>query len=250
MNIRFKDIGLSFVALVIPACLNADWHDGKCEGWAYHEDFAISKKEEEKTVAENQSYSQSLAQCRQEIEEFLAKAILEPNEDNIRKYIELQNKWLSRSSDFSKLWAKIVLDNPHLDNSLSGIPVSSYGTKFYHKQKSERQKQIVQTVSKTHALVCFYEGKKHESREFSNVINIFSKRYEWVLQPMSVDGVFIDEFENSILDSGLKNQLKIAHFPAVFLINTKTQEVIPIGFGLISVDMLETNVAIQFEETT
>jgi conjugal transfer pilus assembly protein TraF len=235
------------MAIIFPLTINAGWHDRKCEGWAYYEEKNVHEEVEEEKIA-IKSPSDQLQDCKKEMDDTLATAILEPTEENIHNYLELQNKWLNRASDVSKIWAKVVLENPVLDNSISGSPVSSYGTKFYHKQKVAEQKEIIEEVSKNYGLLCFYEGKSEASKEFAKVIKIFSERYDWVVQPISVDGIMIEEFPSTVKDNGLSDQLYVTHYPAIYALNPKTKEATPIGFGLISVDMIENNIVLQFKE--
>ncbi len=248
MNRKFHLNKLLLVCFILPHLLQAGWHDRRCEGWAYYEEKSVPKEDNEKPIQVTKKPSEELQERKNEMEDTLAKAILEPTEENIQKYIELQNMWLIRAGDVSKVWAKVVLKNPSLDNSISGTPVSSYGSKFYHKQKSLLQKDIVKSLAESHGLICFYEGRDEASKEFAKMISLFSKRYDWIVQPISVDGVILEELPGSILDKGLKEQFGITHFPAVYVIEPNETEAIPVGFGLVSVDMIETNITLQFRE--
>lgn len=236
------------LCLVVPQLLHAGWHDRRCEGWAYYEEKVVPVDKEKVTSAKEKSPSERLEERRKEIEDQLALALLEPTEDNLYNYIELQRKCINQASDFSKVWAKVVLENPNLDYSISGTPVSSYGTKFHHNQKVALQKEIILELSKTYGLLCFYEGKSEASKELAKVIHLFSERYDWIIQPVSVDGIMIEEFPGSIKDHGLTKQLNVGHYPAIYVLNPKTRDFKPIGFGLVSVDMIETNIVLQFKE--
>lgn len=236
-----------FFVLLCFSQAEAGWQDRRCEGWAYFEDQSKPEQPEEVIVEEKKQPVKVLESSKREMENKFAQAVLEPSEENILEYLELQHQWLKRAGKISQIWAKVILQNPTLDNSLSGMPVSSYGTKFYHKQKSIEQKQIVKQLSESHGILCFYEGKKESSKEFSKVIKIFSKRHNWIVQPISIDGVLLDEFPGSILDQGLRDKLEVTHFPSVYVFDPYEGDAKPVGFGLVSVDMLETNIGMQFK---
>lgn len=234
---------LLFALIITYHSLSASWHERKCEGWAYYEEKSPQQQEE---LKKETSPSVTLNEHKQEMENAFSKAVLDPTEENIHTYLQLQNKWLKRASELSQVWAKVVLDHPEFDNSLNGIPMSSYGAKFYHRQKSLQMKKKVKELSKTHNLLCFYEGKSEASKEFAKVISLFSKRYDWLVQYICVDEHPLEELKGSVLDKGLKEQLEIEHFPAVYAINPSNNEAKPIGFGLISVDIIESNISLQY----
>lgn len=226
--------------------LRGDWHDRKCEGWAYFEDLATPESLEEKPVEPQKEPSELLEQSKKEMENSFAQAVLDPTEENIFLYLELQNRWLKRAGKVSQIWAKVVLQNPELDNSIGGLPTSSYGVKFYHRQKDLEKKEMVKRLSESHSLICFYEGKNEASKELAKVIKLFSKKHDWTVQPISVDGVMVKEFPSSSLDQGLKDLLGVDCYPSVWVVEPDGESAKPVGFGLVSVDMIEENISIQY----
>lgn len=234
--------------LLFSSQVNAGWHDRKCEGWAYFEERPVFEEKEEpidQSVGER-SPSETLSLLKKEMEDSFAKAVLEPTEENILHYLEKQHFWLKRSGQVARVWSKVVLENPELNNTLSGMPVSSYGTKFYHKAKSEEQKNLIKNLSQTHSILCFYQGEDPASKELAKVLKLFSNRHHWFVKGVSVDGIMIDEIQDSIFNSGLSEQLEVSHFPSIFVFDPTDGVAKPVGFGLVSVDMLETNIYLQF----
>lgn len=226
----------------------AGWHDRKCEGWAYFEERPVFEEKEEPIdqSIEEKSPSETLAHLKREMEDSFAKAVLEPTEENILHYLEKQHFWLKRSGQVARVWSRVVLENPELNNTLSGMPVSSYGTRFYHQAKSKEQKELIQNLSQTHSIICFYQGEDPSSKELAKVLKLFSDRHHWIVKGVSVDGIMIDEIQDSILNSGLSEQMEVSHFPSIFVFDPSDGIAKPVGFGLVSVDMLETNIYLQF----
>jgi conjugal transfer pilus assembly protein TraF len=66
--------------------LIAGWHERKAEGWAWYEDCQPPKEEKPPTAANE------LQAIQQNIEEKLAKAVLDPTPDNIKSYIGSSTK--------------------------------------------------------------------------------------------------------------------------------------------------------------
>jgi conjugal transfer pilus assembly protein TraF len=64
---------------------------------------------------------------RQEIEERLNQAILNPTEENVQAYMQIQQQWINQSAQFSHIWLKNLLTHPQLDSRLTAGPVTHYG---------------------------------------------------------------------------------------------------------------------------
>ena len=56
--------------------------------------------------------------------------------------------------------------------------------------------------------------------------------------PLSVDGVNSTELPNSRIDKGQADYLKVRYFPAILLVNPKTQITRPIAYGITTQDDL------------
>ena len=223
----------------------------KCEGWAYFENPDIRNIEEgESPTKSEQTPSQILELCKKEMEESFAQAVLDPTEGNIFQYLELQDRWLRRSSQVAKVWAKVVLESPELNNALNGMPTSSYGTKYYHQLKSLQQREVIQGLSETHSLICFYKGNDPASKELAKVLKLFSKKHNWLIQPISVDGMVLNEMVNSTVDKGLTEQLGVSYYPSIYVFDPTEYSAKPVGFGLVSVDMLEVNISLQYQNSS
>ncbi len=222
--------------------LQAAWIDRKAEGWAWYQD------PQEKTSREYQkpalSSSQELAIVRKELEEKLAKAVLEPTSENILAYMQEQQKWLGQSSEFSKLWTQILLQHPSLDNT-TRVPVSQYGLQVYKKMLQEQKEELVSNLSKENGLFFFYEGDNLASQAFAEVVKNFSNKYTWKVIGISVDGKILEAFDTK-LDNGISKKFGITVFPSLILVNPKEDIVAPISFGLASLDQIEENLFVQF----
>jgi conjugal transfer pilus assembly protein TraF len=251
-NCRFGDslrVYLFLFFLTTSYSLSAGWHDRRAEGWAWHED-RFPPKEEIPTPepTQNPDPISRLEEIKQSLEEKKALAILEPTPEHIESYIREQNKWLNHSHDFARNWTEIVLKHPELDFTLQGVPVSQYGQRFYREQKKELRTEFINNLSQRYALLFLYEGSNPASPEVAKAVSIFSRRYNWTLATVSVDGTLCEEFPDSIVNTGLKKKLDLTIYPAVALVCPETNEVIPVAYGFVSVDKIEDNMERMFKE--
>lgn len=234
----------------ICAQTEAGWLDRKAEGWAWHE-----KKQKEESVQDevsepidSKSSKEQIAEVKEKLEELLATALISPTEENIYAYMQLQYEWLEKSSNFSQMWAKTLLNSPQLNSSVTDRPTTQYGIQLHKHIKKSRMKELIQSLCQDHGLFLFYEGGSKISQALSMVLLEFSKQYNWEIVPISIDGIMLEAMPTSRIDNGLSHNLGITVFPAVFIINPMTKEATPIAYGLASLDQILQNISLQFED--
>lgn len=231
----------------LPQLIEGAWIDRKAEGWAWYEDKKISKEAPEHIKNEDETAQKKLSDIKNQLEERLAEAVLNPSEQNIREYMVEQKKWLDRSSFFANIWGRVLLLNPELDPTATHYPVTQYGIQLQNQIDYENKKSTIAALSKEYGLFFFYEGESKISQGLAQVIKSFSESYNWLAIAISVDGTLIESFQNSKIDNGIAKKLHITTFPAVFIINPRTQVAIPIAFGLVSLDQIEHNIITQLK---
>lgn len=240
-----------FCCLVLSHPLCAGWIDRKAEGWAWYEDRETpeqSCEKDQEPVADTKQISakEVLEKRRMEVEEKLAQAILEPTLENVSSYMEEQQKIVHQSAVFSSVWAKALLANPHLDQTRE-FPISQYGIQLRKKIDRENLENLIRGLSATYGLFFFYEGNNPESHAFSRVVLDFSRKYGMEVIAISSDGTLIDGFADNHADNGIISRLSVSAFPSLFLVNPNQAEILPIAFGLVSIDRIEHNVELHFQ---
>jgi conjugal transfer pilus assembly protein TraF len=64
-----------------------------------------------------------------------------------------------------------------------------------------------------------------------------------------MDGVAIEGFANNRVDNEIAKKWSIHVFPALFIVNPQKDDIVPIAFGLISLDQIEENVLLQISHS-
>ena len=246
-SLRLLEIFFIFTLLAGESHTFAGWLDRKAEGWAWYEETKIENSSKELTTSQ-QSPIEEIAQARKALEEKLSKALLNPTETNVLDYMKMQKKWIEQSAQFSKIWSKVLLQQPHLDNIATGFPVTQYGIQIQKQIIQEKREYLVKTLAKEYGLLFFYEGSSIASQEFSEIIVDFAKKYSWELFGISVDGVYLNNIKDNKQDNGIIEKLRVRFFPSLYCVNPNTQEIIPVSFGLISMDQIEHNFELQFSQ--
>lgn len=230
------------------------WLNRKAEGWFWYEDR--NKKPDVKeiepipklpadTIPPPLTATEEMALIRKEIDERLNQAILEPSEENVLAYMQMQQYWMNQSAQFSQVWLRNLLNHPKLDTRLTDGPITQYGAQVHKQILREEREDRIHSLVESHGLLFFYEGNNKISQAFSFVVKEFSKKYGWQIIAISCDAVFIPGFETNQVDQGMTQRLGIEKFPSLFLIEPKQQMIVPIAFGLSSIDQIEDNIDIQ-----
>lgn len=232
--------------------LSAGWHDRKAEGWAWYEGRKHKEvRNVEKKETNENSPMQQLEQEKQNLEEKRAIAYLNPTDENILNYMREHYKWLNQSQKFAQIWMINTLKYPELDSTLQGVPLSQYGQKFYRQNKKEERNALIKKLSTQFKLLFLYKGSNPACKEVGKAVSLFSKRHEWDVSAISLDGVIFDELPDGIKHANLTNLDKHLDFPVdsiIALINPNTFELIPIAYGFVSVDNIEGNIELLFAE--
>ena len=224
----------------------AGWHDRRAEGWAWYEDRKAPKEEKPETE-QPKSSSNQMEEVRKNIEEKLTKAVLDPTPENIKIYMEEQQKWIERSSHFARVWAQQLLNHPQLDYTATHMPISQYGLQFYKKELQEKKERLIASLAKNYGLFFFYAGEDEVSNVFGRIVQDLSKKYAFEVIAISTDNKEIEGFQRKN-NNGIADSLGVDLVPALYLINPKEDIAIPISFGLVAMDQIENNIFLQFQE--
>ncbi|WP_068470621.1 type-F conjugative transfer system pilin assembly protein TraF [Candidatus Protochlamydia phocaeensis] len=261
MKIKLAFLFLS-MALVLPFCLSfleGGWLDRKAEGWAWYEDVDEDKKLEEIPVSAPIPSSpvlttetklapvEEIAKVRKELEEKLAEALLQPNPENVATYMKLQKRWIDQSGLFAQTWAQVLLENPSLDETVK-FPISQYGIQVQKQILQEQKDALIRQLAQERGLFFFYEGKSKASIIFAMVVKEFAKRYGWTVLAVAIDGIKIEGFQNNQPDNGISKSFGVEVTPCLYVVHPQSREVVPISFGLSSLNQIEDNIVLQFTE--
>jgi conjugal transfer pilus assembly protein TraF len=232
---------LAAILFFLPLYAN-DWHTRKAEGWAWYEDPAETKKTQPAL-----SPADRAAAIRTDLENKLAAAVLDPTQQNILAYMEAQQQIINNASLFSQGWELAVLNHPKLHANIDH-PISQYGIAVTKEIQMEKKLKLISDLSKTHGLFFFFEGNSKMSQAFAPVVKLFIEKHKWEVLAITVDGTLLDGFKAVKPDGGISEKLGVGLFPALVIVHPQTQQVIPISVGLVSVEQIENNIAIQFHQ--
>lgn len=221
--------------------LNFGYHFYCDDGVEVEEDSHQTKQE----IREQRNYKAELEQIKQELETRKAKAVVEPNEENVKEYMLFQKKVVDNSSNFADVWRRVLWKYPELDYTVK----HPTNTLAKHKQidvKREDIKSSLLSLSERYGLFFVYKSTCPYCHQYSPILKEFSTVYNIDILPITLDGISMQEWEgNTIKDLSVLRKLgleDISQVPATVLFDNKTKEVLPVGYGVLSISDLEDRI--------
>lgn len=210
-------------------------------GWFWYQD-PLPEPEEETLEALLQAAPspatpedpQALLQAYQkQLDDAKALAVMRPTDDNVRRYIEVQKEVYDRSALFADTWRRVVWSTPALDHSINH-PTNTAGQAVAQQQIHARQTTAVAALAENEGLFFFFSSECVHCHTQSQILEQFSRRHGIKVMAISLDGGTLPEFPGAVIDNGLAQRLGVAVTPALYMVNPRSQEITPIGYGVMT----------------
>ncbi len=244
-----------------PALAAAQWYDDKERGWFWRElppsPPAIKPPKEPVPVAaalpisatiptpvampQPLTATQRMEAVRAELEEAKNAAILTPTPDNVAKYLTLQEQTMNQAMLFTDMWQRVRWSNPTLDYSFIH-PTATGGVRVDRQLTRDQEKAAVQAVAKDNGLFFFFKRNCPFCDEQGRILQAVANEYRMTIMPISLDGSTNPYFPNAKPDNGIAAKMGVQDAPALFIVNPDTKESMPLGYGVISLDEIETRI--------
>lgn len=214
-------------------------------GWHFYCDPSKSKESKDSNNSKVQAEvaKLELKQVQERLEELKVQAVMYPTEDNLKNYITYQKEQLERAEKFADVWGKVLWKTPSLDAMVTS-PINSVGNELRYEIENKDIEQTLLKLNKNYGVFFFYSSTCIFCQKFSPIIKVLADKYQLNVMAVSMDGIFLPEWPNSVVNQG---QAKVMGMdgqpvPAVMLFDNTSNKVIPVGFGLLSMQELEKRI--------
>lgn len=241
--IAMRRLYLLVCILYLNTGLASEYFELHERGWHWYDDPIIQQERHDKKqhVTPTEKQNQTLDDMKAEIKSAMDTAIMQPTLKNIEQYMILQEQMVQRASQFSSLWQRVLLNNPHLDSRLQ-YPTNGIGRKIYYEQEASKKHNAIRYFFRDHGLFFFYRSDCAYCHHFAPILARFTHENGITLIPISLDGRIIPIFPQSRIDNGQSKAFNVKYWPALFAINPRTNRAIPIAYGLLSESELEQRI--------
>ena len=176
---------------------------------------------------------------RRELEEARATAILEPSPAHLTAYLRLQQAALQRSAAFSDSFRRTVWATPDLDYTLKR-PVGALAKQVWSDERRAARDAALARLGERYGLIYLGDPACAGCRVFGPLLRAFALRHGLDVLAVSMTGEALEGWPEAVPDDGRAERLGLAGspLPAVVLFDTATQQVLPVGFGVLAEDQL------------
>jgi conjugal transfer pilus assembly protein TraF len=206
------------------------------DGWFWYHDPKLSKPvpNAEKAEAAGNDKDDPVKAVEAEhkaLEQALDRAIVTPTPENVKAYLELNQRLMAQAGDFAEAWRGAIWSNPSLDYSL----VSPVGSSAYVKADADAaaDDQKLMQAAQQWGLVFFFRGTCPYCHKFAPLLKQFAEHYGFRIVDVSLDGGGLPEFPHPQPNNQAAQNLRVEAVPAVYLVNPRTRQVVPAVFGLV-----------------
>jgi len=168
------------------------------------------------------------------VEDLRNIAIINPSEQNIRSYLNIQNFVIEKASTFADVAQRVIWASPELDPTVTGRPVNAKALEVFDREQAGARTNTVAQLSQTHALFFFFRSDCPYCHQFAPLLKDFEAKFGLHIVPISVDGGGLPEFRSPRVDNGIARTLDVRQVPALFLAEPRGGKITPIGYGVLS----------------
>jgi len=168
------------------------------------------------------------------VEDLRNIAIINPSEQNIRNYLNIQNFVIEKASTFADVAQRVIWATPELDPTVTGRPVNAKALEVFDREQAGARTNTVAKLSQTHALFFFFRSDCPYCHQFAPLLRDFEAKFGLRIVPISVDGGGLPEFRSPRVDNGIARTLDVQQVPALFLAEPGSGKITPLGYGVLS----------------
>ena len=207
----------------------------------------IEKKEAEKPKPKTIYEMTTLEEIKKELDRLKGDAVVNPTEERVLAFLRAQNWVMDKSSLFADLSRRVVWKNPDV-NYAARSPSANFALQNERGRQAVARKEALAELAQTHGLLYFSRADCNFCKDQAPVLKGFSLSSGMQVLAISLDGGPVSMFPDAKPDNGISMVVTggygITTVPALFLINRRTRETIPIATGVISGDEIAERIRV------
>lgn len=234
------------------------WRRAK-EGWFWQKDQApapkpkVPEQKPEPAISADDRDLAELNEFKVKLERALNVATQNPSEANVMRYLEMLTQARQKASVFADTAQAVAVRMPWIDNTLTGggRPSQPTAQRAYDSIQMQDRDQLLREMAQSYGLYFFFRRNCAYCHVQAPMLKQFQQKYGFTVYAVTLDGGSLPDFPGAVQDSGLAEKVADAmgvptqHFmvPAVVLARPSTREVVPVGFGAMTMDQMAERVA-------
>jgi len=213
------------------------------EGWFWYRDPPLAAPRPAPLAPKPPRELVEFEAMQKRLENLKRVAVMNPTDANLTAYMRYQRMVMNKSEQFAERWQRLVWTVPDLDYGLSGRPTNAMAINVFDEQQRDRQAQTIKTLAATHGLIFVFRGDCPHCHRFAPILKRFEEEFGFTVLAISMDGRAIPEYPNARPDNGMAARLNATAVPALYLTAPATRQIVPVGFGVMSMTDLVERIA-------
>ena len=220
-------------------------------GFNWYPDPAAAKPEKKSEKPEQKPKTiyemTTLEEIQKELARLKGEAVVNPSEQNVLNFLRAQNYVMDKASLFADVSRRVVWANPEV-NYAARSPVANFSRDMQKNRVDLKREQNLKALSETHGILFFARSDCDFCHDQAPVLKAFSAKTGVPILTISLDGRPIPMFPDAKPDNGISMLASggngIATVPAIFLIDRKTQQTIPLATGVVAGEELAERIRV------
>ncbi len=224
------------------------WDDSE-RGWFWYEDRTVEQEpappksrpqhpQQKQPAIPKPPEIVQFEKLQKELEDLRKISIMNPTEENVMRYMQLEAKVVAQASYFADVAQRVAWRSPELDQTLQGRPVNAKAIEVFDREQEQDRTRSIAALAKDHAIFFFFRSDCPYCHAFAPVLQAFQAKYGINVVAISIDGGAIPGFPSPRRDNGIARTLNVNQVPATFLAQPFSGKISPIGFGVLSESQL------------
>jgi conjugal transfer pilus assembly protein TraF len=213
------------------------------EGWFWYRDPPASTPRPAPSAPKPPRELVEFEAMQKRLEDLKRVAVMNPTDANLTAYMRYQRMVMNKSEHFAERWQHLVWTVPDLDYGMTGRPTNAMAINVFDEQQRDRQAQTIKSLAATHGLIFVFRGDCPHCHRFAPILKRFEQEFGFTVLAISMDGRAIPEYPNARPDNGMAARLNATAVPALYLTAPSTRQIVPVGFGVMSMTDLVERIA-------
>ena len=176
----------------------------------------MEKKQDESKVQNTSALPLSTAWIRNNIGQYLDKAIDHPSKENVSAYLYIDRAVKEKAEQFARVGKQVIESDPMLDENVRR-PISPAAAKIKDDMAYQAKEQVLKKIAKKAGVVFYYQGSCRLCYLQAQSIHLLLSFYGFEVISFSVDGVLIPDLPDSRVEKSPHPKLSIRAYPALYL---------------------------------
>lgn len=213
------------------------------EGWFWYGDPPVAEPRPAPPASKRPRELVEFEAMQKRLEDLKRVAVMNPTDTNLTAYMRYQRMVMNKSEHFAERWQRLVWTVPELDYGLTGRPTNAMAINVFDEQQRDRQAQTLKSLAASHGLIFVFRGDCPHCHRFAPILKRFEQEFGFTVLAISMDGRAIPEYPNAQSDNGMAARLNATAVPALYLTAPATRQILPVGFGVMSMTDLVERIA-------